>query len=77
MHTLVLKYANPNTSYRLSKLAPKIAHFDQKPQGYIAFVLMDFDQSQNSNLNTSLERPSQELLNAYFSFETRHPKLKL
>ncbi len=39
--------------------------------------LMNFDQSQNSNLNTSLERPSQELLNAYFSFEIGHSKQKL
>ncbi len=40
-------------------------------------ILKDFDQSQNSNLNTSLERPSQELLNVYFSLEIEQSKHKL
>ncbi len=31
--------------------------------------LVDFDQSQISNVNTSLKRPFKKLLNAYFSFK--------
>ncbi len=71
MHTLVLKSDNPNTSYRLSKLAAKTLNFGKNPQGYsLRFfpISMDFNSSQNSNLNPSLERPSQELLNAYLIF---------
>ncbi len=40
-------------------------------------ILMNFEPSQNSNLNTSLERPFKELLNGYFSFEIRQSKCKL
>ncbi len=35
------------------------------------------EPSQNQDLSTSLERPYKELLNACFSFEIRHSKLKL
>ncbi len=35
-------------------------------------ISMDFDLLQNSKQNTSLERYSQELLNAYFSLEIGH-----
>ncbi len=58
--------------YRHSKVATKTAHFQKKPQGISLWFLSkleDFDQSQNSKLNTLLESPSQELLNVYFSFE--------
>ena len=40
-------------------------------------MLTDFNHSQNSNLNTSFEVLSHELLNACFSFEIGHSKLKL
>ncbi len=40
-------------------------------------MLTDFDQQQNSNLNTSFEWPYQELLNEYFSFEIEQSKHKL
>ena len=40
-------------------------------------ILMNFDQSQNSNQSTPLGRPSQKLLNACFSFKIRQSKHKL
>ncbi len=57
---------NPSTIYRPSKIAAKTAHF-QNARPLVLSNLMDFDQSHNSNLNTSSERSSQELLNACFS----------
>ncbi len=42
-----------------------------------AVILTDFDFTQNSDLNTSLKRPSQELLNTCFSFEIGRSKHKL
>ncbi len=70
MHYLVLKLDIPNTSYRLSKVTTKIAT--------LRFVNLEgFCPSQHSNLNTSLERPYKELLNAYFSFENGQCKHKL
>ncbi len=62
------------TLYKVSSFSGKNARL------YIAFGFVKleyFDQSQNSNLNTSLERHSQELLNAFFSFEIGHSKVKL
>ncbi len=39
-------------------------------------LIIDMFES-NTNLNTSFERPSQELLNAYLSFEIGQSKQKL
>ena len=43
----------------------------------MGFYTSKIDSSQNQDLSTSLERPYKELLNALFSFEIRHPELKL
>ncbi len=65
-------------SYRLSKIAAKTAHFGEKTQVYMVLsIWSDFERTLKSNLNTSLERPSQVLLNAYFNFEIGRSELKL
>ncbi len=70
MYILELKFDNPITSYKLLKVLAKNSSFSGKTARPLVFpILLKFDLSQNSNLNTPLERPSQELLNAYFSFE--------
>ncbi len=45
MHTLVLNLSKPNSSYRLSKLAAKTAHFG-KTRKAIAFGFVNFEGFQ-------------------------------
>ncbi len=67
----------PEVSVKVSRLyltyLPIAIDCDNVPQyggrSYVAAILMDLDQSYNSNLNTSLERSSLELPIACFSFE--------
>ncbi len=78
MHTLLLKLDHLNTSYRLLKGYAKMGYFQKKnARPLVLSISKDFDPSKNSNLNTSLERSSQELLNAYFIFEIGPSKHKL
>ena len=81
MNVLVLKLDNPIISYRLSKI-PQKQLVRGKKRKTIAFgleplVSSKFDHRQNSNLSTYFESLYKELLNACFSFEIGHSKLKL
>ena len=71
MHVLVLKSVTPNSNYEQSKKRPQNIKKSLCSMGYYSlwYVKIDLYPSQNLNLSTSLETPSQELLNASFSFE--------
>ena len=74
MQVLVLKSVTLNSNYGQSKKGPQNG---KKSLYSMGFWYVKIDSSRNRDLSTSLERSYKELLNASFSFEIRHSKLKL